>query len=620
MCGIVGFLNNDKNIRLEQEVLETMCTVIHHRGPDDGGVKIFGNVGIGMRRLSIIDVAGGKQPIHNEDKSIWIVFNGEIYNYQELRKNLIKRGHKFYTNTDTETIVHLYEDFGSKCVTYLRGMFAFAIWDNHNERLFLARDRMGIKPLYYLDDSQRFIFGSELKSILVAPKVTKKIKPQALVNYFAYGYVPDPDTIFEGIFKLPPGNCLTYKKGKKEIRPYWELKFSARKEKPEQYYIERISDLLAESVKMRLISEVPLGAFLSGGVDSSLVVGLMARQMTEPVKTFSVGFEESSFSELKYSKKISKYFGTDHHEEIVNPNSEYILTNLVKQFDEPFADSSAVPTYYVSKVTRNHVTVALSGDGGDEMFGGYDRYLESSFLNFVSAVPYAARKYGLQYLTKLLPEWFPGINTIRHLSVDDNERYIRYISKGVSTIYNNIFSPEMLNNNSLSNPALVMREHLKKVRNKDKIIRRRYLDTQTYLPGDILTKVDRTSMLVSLEVRVPLLDHKLIEFVATIPSELIIKGMTTKYLLKKVAEKILPKDIIYRKKMGFAIPINKWIKSEWSDVCRDLVSSDRALSRRNFNPEFIKRIMFEHTWGRRDHSYLIWTLMILELWYREMID
>jgi asparagine synthase (glutamine-hydrolysing) len=573
-----------------------------------------------MTRLSIIDLATGSQPIHNEDKSIWIVFNGEIYNHKGLRSDLESRGHKFYTSSDTETIVHLYEEYGTDCVHHLRGMFAFAIWDDKKQQLFLARDRLGIKPLHYFYDGNRLIFGSEIKSILVCPPVPVKMYSPSLITYFAYGYVPDPNTMFEQINKLPPGHSLIYRGGEIYIRKYWDVQFRVDEIQPEEYYIERILDLLNESVRIRLMSEVPLGAFLSGGIDSSTVVALMARHMTEPVKTFSIGFENQKYNELPYARMVAEKYGTDHHEEIVSPDAESIVLDLVRQFDEPFADSSAIPTYYVSRMAKKWVTVVLSGDGGDELFGGYDRYLDRPIVRYGSQIPKAARRALFSNISKILPEWFPWINIARRISLDDNAQYIHELSRGVSSIHQEIFSREIAEQIDTTDPSVLMLQILESLDGTDHLTKRQYLDTKTYLPGDILTKVDRMSMMVSLEARVPILDHQLVEFAAKIPPALKLKGITKKYLFKKAAERLLPKELIYRPKMGFAMPVQYWIKREWSDMSYGLVLGERALARRNFNPKFLHRIMNEHRWGRRDHSFTIWTLMVLELWFREMID
>lgn len=620
MCGIAGIVYNDTQRPVEKSLIEQMCAVIHHRGPDEWGMWSDGQAGIGMKRLRIIDLAGGSQPIHNADKSIWIVFNGEIYNYRELRDDLEKRGYSFYTSSDTETIVHLYEEFGEECVQYLRGMFAFAIWDLKRKRLFLGRDRLGKKPLHYLHDGEKLIFGSEIKSILQHPEVKPEVYRSGVINYLAFGYSLDPDTLFKGINKLPPGHTLTWENGRVTVQQYWNIAYRPDNSKTEQQLLQETEDILSEAIRIRLMSEVPLGAFLSGGIDSSLVVALMALQMGEPVKTFSIGFDDKRYNELPYARMVAKRYGTDHHEEIVRPDAEEVIPYLIQMFDEPFADSSAIPTYYVSRLARRHVTVVLSGDGGDEMFGGYDRYLDSEFSSYTDRIPLGIRRPLLGNLAGLLPESFPGINTMRYLSADKDDRYLLKFTKGISAIHRKVFSPELSRESGGTDPTLPLRQLLREVGSHDYITRRQYLDTKTYLPGDIMTKVDRATMFVSLEARAPMLDHKFVEFSGTVPVQYKINGRNTKYLLKQLAYKLLPHEMIDRPKMGFAIPVAQWINAEWKEMSEDLVIGSRAVNRGNFNPGYLNLIMSEHRRGRRDHSYIIWTLMILEMWYRKFID
>lgn len=620
MCGITGIIHCDPTAVVGTEVIEKMCRVIHHRGPDDMGVWCNGGVGIGMTRLSIIDRAGGRQPIHNEDKSCWIVFNGEIYNFLELRRKLVDRGHTFVTNSDTETILHLYEDYQEDCVSHLRGMFAFAIWDEKEQKLFLARDRLGIKPMHYFFDGRYFVFGSEIKSILKSGFVGAEVYPQALVNYFFCGYIPDPDTMFKGIKKLPPGHLLTLQGGKLTIRQYWDVRFRPDDSQPEEYFIERVIELIREAVRIRLVSEVPLGAFLSGGIDSSLVVAFMAQEMSQPVKTFSIGFEHQKFNELPYARMVAERYGTDHHEEVVRADAEAVIFDLIKQFDEPFADSSAIPTYYVSRMTKQCVTVSLSGDGGDEFFGGYDHYRESWISKLSNSLPSAMKKRILRNLARILPEGVWGVNTMRYLSCSSEEQIFWKYTRKLSLIHDEVFHEEFAERVKTTDPSGMFLPYLRKTRDMDRFTRLQYLDTKMYLPGDILTKVDRTSMLVSLEARVPLLDHKLVEFAATIPTKYKISNSVTKYLLKRIAERFLPREVIYRPKRGFAVPIQSWINNEWAEMSQELVLGERALARKNFNPKFLHRIMSEHRRGRRDHSHIIWALMVLELWFREFVD
>ncbi|BBO72970.1 amidotransferase 1, exosortase A system-associated [Desulfosarcina widdelii] len=620
MCGITGIINHDKDIRISESVLNSMCAAMTHRGPDEGGVWTHHNVGIGMRRLKIIDLVSGSQPMHNEDKSIWIVFNGEIYNFQELKIDLEKRGHFFKTKSDTETIIHLYEEYGRECIHYLRGMFAFAIYDLNKDTLFLVRDRLGIKPLFYLDTGTSLLFGSEIKCLLEHPDVECSVHHPSIITFFAFGYVPDPDTMFEKVKKLPPGHMLTYRDGYSDIQQYWNIKFQHNEVYSEEYYIERILYHLDEAVRLRLLSDVPLGAFLSGGIDSSMVVAMMARNMGTRVKTFSIGFENQSYSELEYARAVSTLYDTEHHEEIVRPDAEAIIDDLIHQFDEPFADSSAIPTFYVSKMTRKHVTVSLSGDGGDELFAGYDRYF-SGFIERMSIyVPLTWRKFFFLNLASCLPEFFPGINTLRHLACNPDQRYLRSISKGVTTIHKEVFSDDLKEMLTTSDPSSVMLKYLSEVQRLGMLSKMQYLDIKTYLPGDILTKVDRMSMLVSLEARVPFLDHKLVEFAATIPPAVLVKKNDSKYLLKKAAERLLPEKVIYRPKMGFAVPIAEWLRNEWEEISKDLILSDQSSVRRFFCPAFINRIFKEHKSRRRNHDYLIWTLMVLELWFKKYAD
>ena len=621
MCGIAGVIYSDHQHPVDGDLIDRMCAVIHHRGPDEWGMWCEGPVGIGMKRLRIIDLAGGSQPMAAAGGKIRIVFNGEIYNYRELREDLEKRGYRFVTNSDTESILHLYEEYGEECVQHLRGMFAFAIWDARRRTLFMARDRFGKKPLHYLHDGQKLVFGSEIKSLLQHPDVKPEVYRPAIVNYLAYGYVPDPDTMFLGISKLPPGHTLTWKDGHIVVKQYWDLRFQPDDPpKDDEYYLNEVDRLLHEAVKIRLVSDVPLGAFLSGGIDSSLVVAMMARQMREPVKTFSIGFEEEKYNELPYARMVAAKYGTDHHEEIVRPDAEEVLSDLITVFDEPFADSSAIPTYYVSRMARRHVTVALSGDGGDEIFAGYGRYLDSTLADRLEHVPLALRRTVLGGAARLLPEGFKGTKTLRYLAADRDARYLAKMTKELSCRYQAVFSQDLMAEAGGGNPAAALEGCFLKVKGLDAVTRRQYADVKGYLPGDILTKVDRTSMLVSLEARSPLLDHRLAEFAATIPTELKVRGRSLKNVLKTLARRYLPEELIDRPKMGFEVPVAKWINSEWREMSHDLVLGERALQRGNFNPRYLNWIMEEHRSGRRNHNGAIWALMVLEMWYWSFIE
>lgn len=621
MCGIAGIFYSDINRPVEPNLIEKMCNVIHHRGPDEWGMWCKDHVGFGMKRLSIIDLSSGKQPIASPEGNIRIVFNGEIYNYRELRLQLENKGYRFLTNTDTETILYQYEEYGIDCVQNLRGMFAFAIWDARTRKLFIARDRFGKKPLHYYLDGDKFVFGSEIKSLLQHPEILKEVNHQAIINYIAYGYTPEPDTMFKGIAKLPPGHTLIWQEGNIKISSYWDLEFKPdNTSKEDKYYIEKVENLLKESVKIRMISDVPLGAFLSGGIDSSLVVAMMAQQSNNPIKTFSIGFDNQKYNELPYARLVAQRYGTEHHEEIVKPDAETVITDIINVFDEPFADSSAIPTYYVSRLAKKYVTVALSGDGGDELFAGYDRYIDSLFTICTDKISYKFRKWTFGLLASILPESFYGTSTLRYIAADPDSRYISKMTAGISQRYNKVFSKELLSNVKITNPAIFLQKLLDRMKGKDVITKRQYADIKSYLVGDILTKVDRTSMLVSLETRAPLLDHKLAEFAATLPISMKVRRMVLKNILKMIALKYLPSELINRPKMGFAIPIGLWINQEWRDMSWDLILGERSLQRQNFKPDYIQRIMTEHRNGRRDHSGSIWKLMVLEMWYRKFFD
>ena len=602
-----------------------MCSALLHRGPDDNGVHVEGPAGIGMQRLSIIDVSGGHQPIFNEDRSCVIVQNGEIYNHLDVRKELERRGHRYTTRSDTESILHAYEEYGTKCVQHLRGMFAIAIWDTKRRRLFLARDRMGKKPLYYSvlgsGPDATLVFGSELKAVLAHPDVLRRLDEQALVDYIAWGYVPDPRSIYAGINKLPPAHTLVFENGSVTLEKYWDVSFAAPVEREnESAYVDRALEILDEAVRIRLMSEVPLGAFLSGGTDSSIVVGLMARNSSTPVKTFSIGFEEKEYNELEYARAVAQHFQTEHHEEIVRPDAEHDVPALVRQFDEPFADSSMIPTYYVSRSARRHVTVALSGDGGDELFAGYMRYVDPANVRAVERIPAPIRNALFAPVAHMLPEGARGIDRLRDMLGTSDEQYVRRMTRGFTSIHSTVFD-EALARRVNTDPSHVAAPFLAAVEaGTDTLSRRQYLDIHTYLAGDILSKVDRTSMMVSLECRAPLLDHVLAEFAATIPAEMRIRGMTTKYILKKVAERLMPAEMVHRPKMGFGIPVTHWLRGAWMAKSNDLILGARARERGIFRASFLERVIDEHQSGRRDNSSIIWSLMMLEMWFRECFD
>lgn len=626
MCGIAGFVDywdrrSDKPFE-RGRLLKGMCDVIRHRGPDDDGFLLRDGVALGMRRLSIIDLAGGAQPISGEDDSVTIVFNGEIYNFQELRPELEKRGHVFKTHSDTETIVHAYEEYGPECVTHLRGMFALAIWDDKTRELYIARDRVGKKPLYYtVTPGQTLVFGSEIKSILEHPDVQREINLEALDAYLTLGYVPDPLSIFRDIHKLPPGHYLTFSNGRVRTQQYWDFKFEPGESRKPEDYLDELRELLNESVRLRLISDVPLGAFLSGGIDSSTIVALMAQHMNQPVKTFSIGFHEDSYNELKYARLTAKKLGTDHHEFFVTPQICDVIDELVWHFDEPFADPSAIPTYMVSKLARDHVTVALSGDGGDELFAGYTHYVVQESRRAFSALPKALRAGVMRPLSYRLPHGAWGRNYLHNISLDPIDRYLDSLSyfTGLTrkTLYTADFQRAL---GATDRVARSFREYASHVKTNEPLDQLLYIDGKTYLPGDILTKVDRMSMATSLEVRVPLLDHKLIDFVTKVPASLKLAGTETKHLLKRVARDLIPAEILDRPKQGFGIPLEQWINRQLRDQIRETLSEPRTRQRGYVNSDYVDLILDEHHKNRRDHSFPLWALLILELWHRRYID
>ncbi len=626
MCGIAGFIDlweaHPREAHDRAEILDRMCRVIRHRGPDDQGLMIKTGVALGMRRLAIIDLVTGNQPISGEDGLVTIVFNGEIYNFQEIKPKLEARGHTFQTHSDTEAIVHGYEEFGSECLQDLRGMFAFAIWDEKARTLFIARDRAGKKPLYYTTTSNgTFVFGSELKALLEHPEVPREINPEALDAYFTLGYVPDPLTIFCNIHKLPPGHYLNFKDGQTTVRQYWDFEFKPHQSQTEDDYLDQLRTLLDESVRLRLISDVPLGAFLSGGIDSSTVVALMARHMGQPVKTFSIGFHEDSYNELKYARLTAEKFGTDHHEFFVTPDICDVIDDLVWHFDEPFADSSAIPTYMVSKLARDHVTVILSGDGGDELFAGYTRYTVERKRGGFGLLPKTVREGVMRPISQRLPHAAWGRNYLHNVSLDPTARYLDSVSVFTSLNRRSLYTSDFAEKLGPGSYAAGLFDDLvENVKNDDAVDRLLYLDSKTYLPGDILTKVDRMSMAVSLEARAPLLDHKLIEFVTTVPSTLKLAGLETKHLLKRAVRDLIPAGILHRPKQGFGVPIQEWINQQLRSRIRATLSDARARQRGYIDSHYVDVLLDEHERGRRDHSMGLWSLFMLELWQRRFMD
>ena len=625
MCGIAGIAGVARDCRVEAAEVRRMCDAIVHRGPDDEGVMVQGHVGLGMRRLSIIDLASGHQPIHNEDRNIWIVFNGEIYNFLELRPELEKRGHHFYTNTDTEAIVHLYEEFGDECVQKLRGMFAFAIWDERRQRLFLARDRFGKKPIHYAVTEGRFLFGSEIKALLAVAPELSDVDPKGLLSYFSFGYIPDPRTAFSRIQKLPPGHVLEFADGQIKTRQYWNLpRFGGCAPGSEEECLDELERRLGEAVRIRLISDVPLGALLSGGVDSSTVVALMSKFSSGPVKTFTIGFDRKDFSEAEHARLVAERFETEHHELIVEPNFVETLEELTQHLEEPFADASVVPTYYVSRLARKHVTVALAGDGGDELFAGYDRYQTNlRRRRQVGFVPAWAGRIYRKLLFPRLPTGIYGRRFLYTMSLPETDRYLDEISfLCTDGRERSLFSRDFRDFADRSASTFeLFRNYLKAAPAEDSLSQLQYLDVKTYLAADILTKVDRMSMATSLEVRAPILDHVFAEWVTQLPPSWKLRAGQQKYILKKLAERLgVPHSVICRPKRGFGLPLVHWFRKELKQNLLGLLLEPRTLQRGYFDARAVRQLVDEHLSGRRDRSGDLWILLVFELWHRNFLE
>lgn len=624
MCGIAGIASAEAGVRQDVESIRLMCNAIVHRGPDDEGIYVHEGAGLGIRRLSIIDLAGGHQPIHNEDRSVWVVFNGEIYNFPRLRRELESRGHQFYTGSDTEVIVHLYEEEGADCVGDLRGMFSIALWDERRKTLLLARDRLGKKPLHYALERGRLYFGSEIKSLLAIAPQLADVDREALLSYFQFGYIPDPLTAFRSIRKLPPGHLLEFTAGRIKMRCYWDIpSFGTFDPGSEQECLDELERRLDEAVRIRLVSDVPLGALLSGGVDSSTIVALMARAHPGPVKTFSIGFRHEDFDESTHARAVADRFRTNHHELIIDANFGETLEKLTHMLEEPFADSSIIPTYHVSLLARQHVTVALSGDGGDELYAGYDRYRTNLSRQAFEWIPdWFGRAYRNVAYPRL-PPGTPGREFAYNVSLGTRDRYIdsaSYLSPGLRQ--RSVFSIDFLAfAASCPSAAGLFCGYYDRVAAKDALSRMQYLDTKTYLPADVLTKVDRMSMATSLEVRCPLLDQEFVEWSASLAPHWKLRFGQSKYALKKLAERLgVPPRTIYRQKRGFAVPLVHWFRKELKNGIGQILLEPRALSRGYLNPSGVRTMLEEHWKGRRNHSGRLWILMMFELWHRNYLD
>ncbi len=620
MCGICGLLFKVEGRIPQKQTLHSMNKTLTHRGPDDEGIQIFSSVGLAMRRLSIIDLQTGHQPLSNEDGTITIVFNGEIYNFLILKKQLQNLGHDFTTSTDTEVIVHGYEEWGEDVCKRINGMFAFAIWDDEKKKLILARDRIGIKPLYYYQDEDKLVFGSEIKAILQCSDIDKTIDLVALNNFLIFEYIPSPRSIFKKIRKLEPGHWLTWERGQMTNRSFWDY-LPRQKPWKESEAQERMLELMKDSVGLRLISDVPLGAFLSGGIDSSITVAMMAQLMNNPVKTFSIGFKESSYNELHYAQAVAEKYNTEHHEFILEANALDLTEELIKQFDEPFGDFSIFPTYLVSKIARDFVKVTLSGDGGDELFAGYDTYRAHVFAQNIyrwfpgkSLFNYLAEKISPTEKKKGLINSFKRF--IQGTWLPDSLYHVRWMIFLQQQERSQLLSDDILNNISDYQIYEFIHRYAEQLdKDTDDITRTGYIDLKTYLVDNILVKVDRMSMATSLETRVPFLDHRLVEFAFSLPPHLKMRLFKTKYILNKTFWHYLPKEVQNRDKQGFSIPIKNWIRGELKPMMTDFLDESRIRQQGFFKSKYITRIMDAHIKGKENHSHILWALMFFQQWY-----
>lgn len=625
MCGITGVAGS---LRTDQATLQRMNDTLRHRGPDGEGMLWADDVGLAMRRLAIIDLQHGDQPIYNEDRSVCIFFNGEIYNFLELRQELERKGHRFATESDTEVAVHAYEEYGVACIERLWGMFALGLWDSREHRLLLARDRLGKKPLvYYADGHGGLAYASELQGLLAHPAVPREIDPRAIDDYLTYLYVPAPTTAYRNVNKLPPGHRLIWQGGRITIEPYWRVTFAEKLRISEDEAVERYGDLLRDAVKRRLIADVPLGAFLSGGLDSSSVVAEMAELSTAPVKTFSIGFGENDFDELRYARQVAERFGTEHHELVVEPHALAVLPTLVRHHGEPYGDSSAIPTYYLSQMTRQHVTVALNGDGGDELLAGYERHWAARIAARYDTIPRFVRHGLIRPLIPLMPEprrrraflrRAKRFMTAAHLPVLD--RYLHWVGAYTpaqkAALYTDDFAHLLWDHDA----GHWLRDALAPEPRLDPVDAVQRADTLLYLPEDLLPKVDIAAMANSLEARSPMLDHRLVEFCASLPSGYKLRGRTSKWLLRRLMQDRLPPEILTRPKMGFGVPVGEWLRGELRPLLEDALLSERALQRGYFRPAAVRALVDEHVSRRSDRTAHIWGLLMLELWFREFVD
>jgi asparagine synthase (glutamine-hydrolysing) len=633
MCGIAGVVDM-RGRSVEEALVRRLSALLRHRGPDDEGYHIDGPVALGQRRLAILDLLGGRQPMSNEDGTVWITFNGEIYNFRDLRVRLEGLGHRFATRSDTETIVHAYEQYGAECVKELHGMFAFALWDHSRQILLLARDRVGKKPLFYAAVDDQWVFASELQALLRHPGLAREVDAAALDDYLTYGYVPAPKTILRGVHKLPPAHYLTLElRGGRSpdirVERYWHLDYEPKRRLNEGEAAEGLLEVLKEAVRLRMIADVPLGALLSGGIDSSIVVALMSQLSDRPVKTFSVGFDEQDFNELPHARRVAERCGTEHHELIVRPNALEVLPTLVRHYGEPYADSSAIPSYYVAKLTREHVKVALNGDGGDECLAGYERYAGGLLADRYGRIPAVVRRLAIEPLSRVLPANGSRRSRLgqarRFLGVAGQpaaERYLHWIGYVPTTEKAALYSPEFqeqLAGHRAASWLLEMWERLAAT-GLGPLDRMLAVDVESYLPYDLLVKMDIATMANSLEARSPFLDHHVMEFCARLPASYKLRGSRLKYLLKRAGAGLLPPETLTRRKMGFGVPVGRWMRGELRSWMEDLLLSPRAVKRGYFETDALRQLMWSHVDGREDHSFKLWALLWLELWHREFVD
>ena len=625
MCGICGIVSSEGIGPGDRVALEGMCRTLRHRGPDDEGYYVDRWAALGMRRLSIIDLATGQQPVTNEEGKVWLVFNGEIYNYRELRQRFEREGHVFASQSDSEVIVHAYEAYGERCLQLLNGMFALAIWDTRRNRLFLARDRLGIKPLYYWHDPNHIVFGSELKALMVHPDVPRMVDPVALDQFLTLEYVPSPRTIFTDVRKLLPGHYLIFEAGHCQVEPYWDVPFQ---EMPndEATCAEQLADLIGDAVRLQMVSDVPLGAFLSGGLDSSTVVASMSRLTHEPVRTFSIGFADATYNELPYARAVARYFGTRHTEATLQPDIADLAERLVEHLDEPLADFSIFPTYLVSELARHSVKVVLSGDGGDELFGGYDAYVAQKYDRYYRWLPGPLRRRALPALMERIrpqPAKKGLINKAKRFvegaSMSPSLQHARWMMFMSDADKARLYRPALQVSVNGCSASSLLEGYFQRVEEVEPLARQQYVDLKTYLADDILTKVDRMSMAASIEARVPLLDHRIVEFALNLPPHMKLQGGQTKVILRRAMHGRLPEAILTKPKQGFSIPLKHWLHGPLRPMLTDLLSADCVRRRGYFEAETVTRWVTEHLDGRANHSHRLWALMVFELWQRQVL-